>query len=427
MNVLPSSSSSRLGSIWWLLVGWIPGIVGLMIATRPCWWDTTDFPEVPFFAGLCTAPYFIDRVAWLLFLAGILGMGFAGLRRSTLAFRWLSLLAWANLSLLMLLNQHRCQPWVILSWQFLFAFVLCDSGRATVWLRRLTIAVYIYSSFTKIDHEFIHSTGQVLMGQLLHSLKAPDWLVAMSADEVWLLPMVELLVGLGLCWQMTRRTAVVLGSLMHMALLIVLGCWGLGHQPPVLIWNALAVWQLWILFWQPAIPPVELDNDKPWTGRMQDRVATVALTGLLAFPLLQPLGVVDHWFAWGLYAPRNSYARVFVRKDVPHSSLGTLASHLKPLPGQARGDLWVQADIGNWSLDQLGVPIYPDSRFQVGVAVAVGQRCPQEQQIRIEIRSQPDRMRGIREREQHVGLQAIEHRAQRYRINAQPRGMRPRK
>ncbi|MEC8162907.1 MAG: hypothetical protein VX111_17305, partial [Planctomycetota bacterium] len=82
---------------------------------------------------------------------------------------------------------------------------------------------------------------------------------------------------------------------------------------------------------------------------------------------------------------------------------------------------WCEFDLAQWSLTELGVPIYPQDRFQAGVALALARRLDNERGIRITWEGPSDRWTGERATEQWLGRQALELAVGRFRVNAEPR------
>ena len=82
---------------------------------------------------------------------------------------------------------------------------------------------------------------------------------------------------------------------------------------------------------------------------------------------------------------------------------------------------WVRLPIDRWSLATLGVPIYPQDRFQLGVALAIARDARLDRGIRVDLRSTADRYTGAREREVLLGRPALLRAADRFFFSAIPR------
>ena len=76
--------------------------------------------------------------------------------------------------------------------------------------------------------------------------------------------------------------------------------------------------------------------------------------------------------------------------------------------------------IDRWSLDALYVPIYPQDRFQVGVALSLARRFDLNQ-IQVVIEGPADRWTGKRAIQRYVGIEPLNTLANSYRCNGQPK------
>ena len=172
-------------------------------------------------------------------------------------------------------------------------------------------------------------------------------------------PYGELLVAVGLLLPQTRCTAPVAAIVLHLALLIILGPWGLDHHYAVLIWNLFFITQIWILFLNrrlrvptcpdPSESAVEHMTIGPWS-----RVVTWIVWVAVLLPLGEPWGWLDHWPAWQLYAPRNSRVLLYVDE----ADAARLPSALQPFLGTSTFHSRRRLDIDRWSLAELSVPTH---------------------------------------------------------------------
>lgn len=139
----PAAATLSLASRWLALGG-----LALVGATWPLWTGTTDFPQVPLLAALRPVPLLVD---WSL-LAGLIAAWIAVLGKPApqRVGRVALLIAAAALGLLILLNQHRLQPW---AWQFLLVSLLIGSA-AGCGPVRLALA----------GHQHLHLVGPLQTG-----------------------------------------------------------------------------------------------------------------------------------------------------------------------------------------------------------------------------------------------------------------------
>ncbi len=313
---------------------------------------------------------------------------------------------------LTLIDQHRLQPWLYLFGILCVFALLLDSKQFVVYSRWLLISIYVFSAWSKLDHTFAHTLGQ----QFIDTLWTPFRNAGLLLDKqtrtavAFLFPLIEGLIGVGLVWNRTRKVSTIAAVSLHVCLLAILGPWGLGHNAGVLIWNLFFVVMLWILFrnmeWSK--DPGEL---KPNQVRWRPWVVAIILT-----PLLEPLGLLDHWPAWQVYAPRNSRVTMEIRAN----ALGKLPADLTPFLREDESSAWANVDLDALSLVRLSAPNYPQDRFQLGVALSLAKRYELGDDVRVTLRGIANRFDGSREQELLRGVPDIETAATRFQLNALP-------
>lgn len=405
----PAAATLSLASRWLALGG-----LALVGATWPLWTGTTDFPQVPLLAALRPVPLLVD---WSL-LAGLIAAWIAVLGKPApqRVGRVALLIAAAALGLLILLNQHRLQPW---AWQFLLVSLLIGSAAPAAALsawRWLAISIYIWSALSKLDVTFFQSHGPFLLEGLFRAIGRPEalglWSEIARTRLAAAIPLAELSVAATLLIPRTRLVGLVGSITMHLVLLLALGPLGHGHQPGVLLWNFFFIGQNLLLFARPALAC------PAWRKQPAGTRLAWAVTGLaVLLPALEPFGGWDHWPGWAVYASRPE--RVYV--SVAETDAKRLPENLQPwLEPAGSFDPWRQLRIDRWSLAAVGAPIYPQDRFAVGVALAVA-RGPGKPDIRITRDSPADRFTGKRTTQVVTGTEAVAEFTRRFRLNAQPR------
>lgn len=410
-----AATATEPTTVWparWLALG---GLV-LVGATWPLWTGTSPFPQVPFLAGLRTVPLAAD---WFL-LAVLLAAWIVTLLKPApdRIGRGALLVASVALAALILLNQHRLQPW---AWEFLLVGVLLATAAPPVALagwRWLVVSIYAWSALSKLDITFFQSHGPFLLEGLFRALGRPDvlelWSAAARTRLAAAIPVSELLIALLLAVRSTRMLGLIGATSMHLVLLLALGPLGHGHQPGVLLWNVFFIGQNLLLFARPA-GPCPAWRDASAATRFAGSVAGLAMI----LPALEPFGLWDHWPGWAVYASRPE--RLFV--SVAESDAPQLPAHVRQwLEPADPFDPWRQLRIDRWSLEAVRAPIYPQDRFAAGVALAVA-AGPGGPEVRIIRESPADRFTGQRTVDVAVGTQAVADFVRRYRLNALPRSL----
>ena len=398
----------------------------LLLATRQLWFGETNFPAIPLLAVGRQVPPFVQLVLALGLLAA--------------ATLWISPIEkWrkqASLTFVLcgvclaICDQHRLQPWlcqlVILS---VFYWMLRPT-QFVRYARLLLISIYVFSAASKFDYLFVQTLGQQFLDTLVSYVGiARDSIPQTSRPWLALLfPTGELLIGLGLVPMATRRIAGIAGILQHVVLLAILGPTGLSHSLGVLTWNLMFIGQLLLLFviWpqtshssDPDIVPSNNDQSLPAVPSDSPNASNYAgwvAAAILLLPILEPAGLYDHWPAWQLYAPRNSRARVFVLEKALRQLPEDITRQLVADPSSP----WIEIDLQKWTLQQTSVPIYPQARYQLGLALAISREADLQGAVQVSLLSTSDRWTGKRTSKTLRGSDEIDQAVDDFLLNASP-------
>lgn len=440
-------------------LAWVALTEVLLIGvTGPLWWpplnlgapdlsDEWPFPQIPLVSMVASVPPIWDRITVCVWLLAISLQGIAA--------SWLFLASWQRKDktkaypqkvfhrlltgaigmglfawpVLIILNQHRFQAWAYLAWWigilWLLGFKRGQSASpqnadvSTRW-KWLAISVYFYSAVSKFDLTFLQSLGNQFATALWNIISGN----ALPLDTVWplgivlLFPLGELVLAFGLASGFWPKKFCLLAIIMHGLLLLILGPWGLQHQPGVLVWNLFFIGQACLLFWPR--PTTRMNGLANWSCRWPTSTADWALYVVLLWPLTQPWGWCDHWPAWELYAPRGSRVQVFLAQPAWESN-EELAKYLAVEPSKQHGPLWRELRLDQWSLEQLKAPIYPQDRFQLGVAEYVLEGVPDGSQVLVQWYGPANRWSGTREQRILRGSRELRDFGRRFYWNSHPR------
>ena len=403
---------------------WLLSAFGLwlLVATGGLWWNRGEFPQVPWFAWGRAVPQFVDL--GLLLTAGISLLAI-GMSRVNSLLNHASLWGFAaSLTGLMLLDQHRSQPW---AYQLVLVAIVLASGphsQACGLLRLLTVSIYVHSAVSKCDYSFCAGLGQHFLTTVWGLMTGrPVAALALQANP-WplIFPVGELLIALGLIWPGTRRWALWGACGMHLALLLILGPWGLQHSAGVLIWNGYFIGQNWLLFARsrPVLVNQPAAADVVSEPATRGWLAVVVVTGAVCWPCLEPWGGCDLWPAWGLYAQHGEQLRV----TMTESGLRRL-----PVKWQNTAVAVGSADSNTWqirpqqvALQTTGAPLYPQNRYVLGVIIDVFRKAEvRGDEVSVECLRPANRLTGLRSVEVLSNLEQIEAAAGRQVLNALPR------
>jgi hypothetical protein len=392
----------------------------LLAVTWKLWTPQTVYPQVPLFGWAVTAPGWID---WGCFGGVILSLLVALLTpQNSRLWKPALLLFVALLAGLIVLDQHRFQPWAYQMGLFALVLATVQPRRAMFLLRVLVISIYFFSAVSKLDYSFLHTLGQQFLDALVGLVdgSTQNWSPDARFYAAMIFPIGELAVGIGFCFRQTRRPALAAAIVMHLLLMLILGPSGLDHKPGVLVWNGYFIVQAILLFpWhRPAAAGNRRDAGSTLERQRGAGVASLLVQAIVclavALPVLEWIDRFDHWPAWGLYASRAE--RITVRLSPKHAARldDSLKTHLS-------GDDATVLRLDDWSLAAQGAPIYPQNRFQIGVAEAVARRWKIDQDIHVERIGPADRFTGQRERKTLRGLDQLRMEASRYWLNTRPR------
>lgn len=413
----------------------------LIAVTWPLWWGGSEFPAIPVAERLDQVPLLVDRAGCVALLFGLTVLVIGNQRASK--WGWLSVLA--SGILLALLDQHRWQPWFYQLLLFSAIFSLGSPKTIARCLTWLTISIYFFSALGKLDAEFLHTVGQQFWQQML------QWVGQVrAAGEPWrelpialiaTLSAAEMLLAAGLAWPTTRRIAGSLAILFHLGLMLLLGPLGLDHSAGVVCWNLQFAGQALCLF---VLLPARRatnrseDAEKRAGKRWKDRLAITIASLAIALPWGERIGLWDHWTSWALYAPHSSRAEVWIA----YTEVDALPASLQQVIDQERSArqpsltpssqdeqrawddmsaLWLRVPIEHWSLAETRAPIYPQARFQLGVARSLAARIDSEFKVKCIVRSAAARWDGQRLSREYQGRSSIDSAARYYWLSTTPR------
>jgi uncharacterized membrane protein YphA (DoxX/SURF4 family) len=364
------------------------------------------FPRVPFLPALSEPPWL--RVVLFVVLVGSIVAGIV--RKRCL------LIGLIPLAYLIAGDQHRFQPWAYQYALMALALGTLPTARALGLCRALLIALYVHSGLSKLDATFPGEVGAAFLIQLTAPFGADvmSWPGPVRTAAALLMPMAELLIGIGLASRRTRPAALAGAAVMHATLITLLGPWGLDHSTIVVVWNSALIVEGLILFARTgsrrSVAPME---PMPRPGRLV--VAVFALA--IAMPALERRGAWDSWPSFALYASHAERVYVFLHEDDLTQYPDEVRRHLRP---PKLGDPWHRLDLTSWSRAGRGTPPYPQARAAVGVAEALADRAGPDHPVRVVVWGRAARFSGRRVRREAIGLEAIRRLADDFSLNAHP-------
>ncbi|MEZ6138249.1 MAG: hypothetical protein R3C53_25480 [Pirellulaceae bacterium] len=380
------------------------------------------FPQVPAFEFLCTMPLFVDWICAAGLVAGLLTMVLAP-RRITMA---ASLILPCGLALLCL-NQHRLQPWFYQLLLLASVFTMRSEQRQLWWARVLIVSIYAFSAVGKFDFEFLHTVGQQFLDALVGAFggEATKWSLPTRLTTAGLMPSFELLLaaalwitmGRGISRKLRAGTAIA-ACMFHLAMAFFFAVI-MKHSTAVVLWNLQFAVQALILFWPMQEALDSSANDQVNAGQVDwyTRGVTTLVGVLICMPFAERWGWWDHWPSWALYAPHSSR----VELSIASHAVDLLPQDVQPFVEGDPNGLWRRIALGRWSLDSLQTPIYPQARFELGVARQIAQHVGSVVTIRAELLGAAHRWNGRRQRVEAVGTQRLDDLQSHFLLNTRPR------
>jgi hypothetical protein len=395
------------------------GVLGLAMLVMlslsgPLWVGAGGFPQVPFLGPrLGVMP---PGISWALFVALLVAVVLAAVGIAWRASMGVSLVL---LAVFVLWDQHRFQPWV---YQYLMTGLLLAAlpEREALWyVRWWFVALYVHSGLSKLDVSFCDGLGFQFLRTAVRpvGLDPSAWPRLARNLAVLAMPAGEIAIAAALLVSATRRLGRIGAVGLHLALLGILGPWGLRHSAIVLIWNLATMVEVWIAFGPERAEDAVTSGPEPALGRF---VRVVFWAGVV-LPLGERQGLFDPWPSHALYASHVARTDVYLLEDERDEYPEAIRRHLEPAgPGP-----WCRLNLTAWSRAVRGVPVYPSSRACNGLAEALAARYGGRRLIRVVQLGRADRWTGERAAVECLGLEAIRRQGDRYRLNAHPARARP--
>lgn len=400
---------------------WASGLLLLIGVTWPLWFPRLrdlypSVPLVPIPAAMLPMALLIGFVCSLALVSSLawIAIGKGG--------RNLWLVCASMLLIGFLIDQHRIQPWAYQSFFYGIMFAVIPVEGWKRWIRPLIVSIYAFSALGKLDAQFLNTVGRDFVEMLTNYLpgnlseQAQRNRVILSA----VLPITELLIAGSLCFVRLRFFGSIAAIAMHLSLIAILGPWAKNHSLGVLIWNALLIGQHVYLIG--GNEHAGHETSPVLQGRFGIEKLKMRLVGSLwliaiTAPTLERQGYWDHWTSWSLYSPHTSRARIELHQSVFHE-LNDLQQ--TSLIGDHDLDQWQEISLGDWSLSSRGVPVYPQSRYQLELATIIASQLKTTDGIRVKLQSVSDRRTGGRREELLLNLQEINQARGNFWLRPQP-------
>lgn len=349
-------------------------LIGILI-TFPLWHHHRLFPMIPFHPALSDfgagVHYFLLGLLLVTIIANIIW------KKSALVFALTGIMF-----ILVLLDQMRLQPWVyiyfLIFMPFIWYFRVKDkkdkssSPQVLNYIRILLIGTYAWSGLHKFSAEFIQNVYPTMMMGLF---KIPSDSPLVEIKEMgYGMAVVELLIGLGLIFPVTRKWSVIVAIITHLLIIAWVSPLGGNTNYAILPWNVAMMILIIFSSWKTK------EATSLWPAGQGVLKWNTALLVLFVW-LLPALNIKDKWDAYlsfNLYTERISHMFVALRQQAIDE---VEPQHLKYLAFDNLIDEGKVIDIELWSFQELNVPVYPSPRVHNAIGKYFCRKVSNEQNL----------------------------------------------
>jgi hypothetical protein len=357
-------------------------LAGILLSHELWYPSARSFPRSPIlFALPDSTVVLVERLLGAIFMAALMLTTFV--RRSKI----FSVIAIASACLLIVFDQMRLQPWVYQYLLVLTVIALHDgkqnanasSNHALGQLQLLVASLYIWSGVQKLNLSFsveILPEFVAPVQSVLNFLHLP--LVALGL----IMALAEALIGFGLLFPRSRSVSVWLAVAMHMLILGLLIT--RGYNSVVWPWNAALMFIVIAVFWR--------STESAWptlthwkSGKIRSRLAQSLTVAAALLPILSFWGWWDMSLSGALYSGNTEVAVVFIDQET-YERLPR-AAQLQVL--KTTRDSKQFLPLFEWSMAELNVPPYPETRVFRQVARQVCKLTKAKSEVELVVKARP--------------------------------------
>ena len=318
------------------------------------WFADRLFPLVPVHEMLSSLPPLLHSIFFISSLACMVILPFFPNKKVAAILLLLELLSCS-------LDQNRWQPW---EYQFIFmlaGYVFIKDEKQIRFSWQLIMAgLFFFSGISKLNNAFIHDIWQHLMLRRWLGINTiTPWLNRTG----YMLPLIEMVAGIGLLIKMTRRIAVWVLCLMHLFILLMLGPFGLNINAVIWPWNLLMPLLLVSLFYNTAFALRYF--------RSPNFFSWLVLLCWWILPWLQLKGYWDKYLSSVLYS--GGVEQLFICTDNPAAKKQMAPyfdSTFRIIPCST------SLSVYNWGIKEMKTAPYPEPRIYHAIIAAWKKKYP---------------------------------------------------
>ena len=341
--------------IWWLTTVNILAAFSTMLFSFKLWVHTREFPNIPINRQLPDIAYPFDYLLFGLALLFLVALFFQRKQRWILGFLAIALFLCA-------FDQMRWQPWFY-QYLLLFALLLIVHSPFSSKKREMIVftvaalicsAMYFWSGVHKLNEGFINYVYPYILetfGAEIDKTKMIHTLMAYG------MALTELGIGLALLWKPSRKYAIIAALLMHFFILVVLGPFGRSENLIIVPWNLAMMALVLVVFYKNDLISLQ---SLCLPSRLSVNIARWGIVMLVVvMPLFSHFGMWDYYLSNTLYAGKTSRLMVVLPKEYEEKLPASVKQHTKAV---SNTPLFVYINSDVWALEELKVPVYPQTR-----------------------------------------------------------------
>ena len=371
--------------VYWLKNVVILGAMAGILLSLPLWTGDSSFPSAPLLPFLPELPVWANAMA-LVVLFFFLG----GALISPWPRPWI-FSALCVVGFFVLFDQMRLQPWL-----YQYAWMLAVLGMYS-WrpyqennrhfvlqtLRIIVASIFFFSGLQKVNPDFITVVFPWMVEPLTSLL--PSAQTGIESLGV-LIPFMEMAIGIGLFLPKLRKAAVVFAALMAGSILLLIGPLGHGWNSVVWPWNIVMPLSTAILFWH--TKNTTLSDVVKVNGFLLHKIVIVVFIFL---PILSFYNRWDSYLSWTLYSGNAAKAVITFDELSAKAMPESIYKYIEQRPESQ------QLSVLQWSMGELNVPPYPESRVFKAVAANICEKTGNSTRVELLVTQKPTQLRQTQE------------------------------
>lgn len=257
-----------------------------------------------------------------------------------------------------LLDQNRLQPWFFIYNSFLLVLLFYNwridnvnnYNSFFIILQLCFCAVYVYSGLQKFNPGFINDTYPWFIKPLEKFVS--DRQMATLHKTGYVIPFIEIFIGIGLLVKPLRFLSIPLVVLLHVIILLLMGPFGNNYNAVVWPWNIMMIILALLLF----------------SGKTNERFFSIShlfkqpvfYLVMILFWVLPAFNLVGKWetyLSFSLYSGNNHNGKILLCDEAYHR----LPPYVKHYAYYQGGQYILYPK--EWCLAELKTPLYPEKRI----------------------------------------------------------------